>query len=90
MVAAKWRDKYGEEPRFREPVTLAAVFHYADKRMGDTDHLLTALMNALNGLAWTDDSWVWDMHVRKVPNSGAEGVEIRVARLGTDNLAQRS
>jgi Holliday junction resolvase RusA-like endonuclease len=47
------------------PVVLGVNFYLGNKRRVDCDNLLKALKDALNGVAWGDDSQVVELHASK-------------------------
>lgn len=52
---------------------------YADKRRRDLDNGAKAILDALNGLVYVDDSQIDDLRVRRV--AGEVGVTVRVYAL---------
>ena len=59
------------------PVKLYIEFGLTNKRKNDVDNMLKPLLDALNGIFYTDDSLVYDLHVRKfVTDSNYINIEI--------------
>ena len=68
------------------PMAIDVTMHLPDVPEGkeirnDADNILKVLLDALNGIAWEDDSQVMDIHVRKVMGSTASRIEVRVMRM---------
>ncbi len=74
--------------QIREPlegdIGIEMWFFFADRRRRDWDNIAKAVCDALNGVAYTDDSQITDAIVRKrMCGSGRERVEIVVGTLDT-------
>lgn len=72
----------GLEPTAR-PVGLALAFRSAHPRQrrngrADIDNLVKTILDALNGIAWVDDSQVEEIHARLRRSSPTPGTDIRV------------
>ena len=69
---------------FEGPVCLVLGFAFTDKRKRDLDNLAKAVMDALNGAAWLDDSQIVDLHIRKshTDNAEWEGVKVEISDVG--------
>lgn len=59
------------------PVVLTASF-YRPRRVGDTDNMLKVLQDALNGVAWEDDSQVTEIHAYRMDDKENPRVVVRV------------
>lgn len=60
------------------PVRLTIHFHRADLRQCDIDNLTKTVMDALNGIAYTDDHLVVEFHGYKAIGVGKDAAETRV------------
>jgi len=60
-------------------IALALVFRLPDRRRRDVDNLAGAIMDALNGVLWRDDSQIVRLSVEKhiAPKGDWTGVEVR-------------
>jgi len=61
---------------FTAPVALFVRVRYPDNRRRDGDNVLKAAMDALNGIAYADDSLVVDGRFRLIRGSADPGVDI--------------
>ena len=79
LVAWKWREQHGADVPFKNgPVSLKAVFYYADRRAPDTDNLVKLICDSLNGIAWNDDRQVVEIYARKILGAEVEGVDLEI------------
>lgn len=53
---------------------------YRKRRHGDLDNILKALLDALNGVAYRDDSQVVEIHAQRFDDPRAPRVEIMVTQ----------
>ena len=58
------------------PARVELEFHLPDHRRVDVDNLSKAVLDALNGIAWDDDTQVTDLHVLKVIDKASPGVVV--------------
>ncbi len=62
---------------------LAIEVHvYRPRKAGDLDNTLKVLCDALNGIAWRDDSQVVEIHAYRGDDKADPRVELRVWQLG--------
>lgn len=61
-------------------VTVRFVFD--DNRSRDVDNCLKAVMDGLNGVAWTDDSQVTETHASKTVEPGRARTEVTIEIIG--------
>lgn len=64
-------------------VSVSLVWYRA-KRQGDLDKRLGILLDALQGLAYENDSQVIELHARRDEDADRPRVEVTVTDLGTD------
>jgi hypothetical protein len=57
-------------PPFEGRVGVDIKFYQQSKRAKDVDNMVKLVLDALNGVAWVDDSQVDVIHVRRVFNAG--------------------
>ena len=55
----------GKCPHYRGPVELEVVCYFTDRRRRDLDNVLKAVADALNGVAYGDDSQIVRAEVRR-------------------------
>lgn len=62
----------------KKPKALKSTYHV---KRPDTDNLIKALLDALNGVAWLDDSQIWNIHAQKVyvKEVTQQGTEVTIA-----------
>ena len=67
-------------PRHEGPLRVLMSFLMPTRRRVDLDNLCKAVMDALNGKAWSDDGQVFDLAALKVlgVDPGTEGVEVTI------------
>jgi crossover junction endodeoxyribonuclease RusA len=85
-IAAQWKHPViGDGPvlvrlLFLLPRLKTVVRKYpTGKREGDVDKLLRAILDAMTGVAYADDSQVVDAHARKEYTDGETGVWVHVS-----------
>lgn len=62
-----------------KPVKVILLFLLKDRRRRDLDNLSKAVLDALNGVAWKDDTQVVDLHILKaVSKTPGVWIEIEV------------
>lgn len=59
------------------PVALSVAL-YRPRRAGDADNALKALLDALNGLLWVDDSQIVEIHLWRRDDKARPRVEVLV------------
>jgi len=52
-------------PMIDGPCNVSLVFRLNHKRRVDLDNLSKAVLDGCNGIIWTDDKWVTELHLRK-------------------------
>jgi len=67
------------------PVALVANM-YRPARRGDLDNTLKVLGDALNGLAWVDDSQVVEIHAYRHDDKANPRAEVEVRTLGVEGI----
>jgi crossover junction endodeoxyribonuclease RusA len=55
-----------------------SIWLYRPRRTGDADNALKALLDALNGILWLDDSQVVELHLYRLDDKNNPRVELRV------------
>lgn len=60
------------------PLRVTLDFRRADRRRADWDNLAKAVTDALNGVAWNDDSQIVEAHVRKIVDRANPGVTVGI------------
>lgn len=81
-----WKDQVGQ--LVEGPVWLSVVLTPPDKRRRDLDnHCGKALLDALKGLAYEDDSQIWRLHGEWARTTGGERI---YAQPGSLAIALRS
>jgi Holliday junction resolvase RusA-like endonuclease len=63
------------------PVALFCTL-YRPRRAGDADNALKALLDALNGLLWVDDSQIEELHLWRRDDKARPRVELVVRECG--------
>ena len=61
---------------------VASVVVYRARRAGDLDNSLKVLLDALNGIAFEDDSQVVEIHARREEDPANPRVEVQIEPLG--------
>lgn len=69
------------EPVMQGPV-IVRIMVYRKRRHGDLDNILKALLDALNGVAYRDDSQVVEIRAQRFDDPCAPRVEIMVTQPG--------
>ncbi len=64
-----------------EPLRVELRFHAKDKRRVDVDNLAKLVLDAMNGVAWRDDSQIVFLAVEKHVDAEDPRTEIRVETL---------
>jgi Holliday junction resolvase RusA-like endonuclease len=72
-------------PLLAGPVALIAHL-YRPQRSGDLDNRLKVLGDALNGVAWSDDSQVVEIHAYRHDDKARPRVEVDVRSLGAEGM----
>jgi Holliday junction resolvase RusA-like endonuclease len=67
-------------PVLEGPITFGARFYRADRRRLDLDNLLKAVLDALTGCVWADDSQVLRFSEVSLRRDPEERTEVRVWR----------
>lgn len=61
-----WAAKAAKVPRFDGPVTVKMdIYLLKYGKEGDIDNMQKTILDALNGIAWSDDRQVFEVHARK-------------------------
>ena len=71
------RFEYKQEP-YRGPVVVRLVFYMANRRRRDLDNLSKAVLDALNGIVWVDDTQVEALHLYKFTDADDPRVVVHV------------
>jgi len=66
---ARWPD--GEQPFSSSIQITVTYFHEGDSIRLDNDNMIKPIQDALNGLAYSDDRFITDTHLRKTRIDGA-------------------
>ena len=64
------------------PVCLAIALYFPDRRRRDLDNAAKAVMDALNGVGYRDDSQVQTLHVTRAIDAANRRVEIAISPTG--------
>lgn len=64
-----------------DPVAVSITFRLPDRRRRDLDNLAKTVLDALNGVAWADDSQIHTLHLRKTIDRADPCTLIRVTTL---------
>lgn len=80
--AVAWSAKVAGVRPMEGEVEFAAVVRMPDRRRADADNILKGLLDALNGVAWRDDSQVTRLTMEVVRGAG-------VAEAGADIVIMR-
>lgn len=59
------------------PVVASLTF-YRPRKTGDLDNALKVILDALNGIAWEDDSQIVEIHARREDDKSRPRVEVHV------------
>lgn len=64
--------------------SLAVVldFYLPDRHRRDSDNLSKAVLDAMNGIVYQDDTQIDDLHIRKFYNDPRIGVSITINEIG--------
>lgn len=74
-------------PLLAGPVVLVAHL-YRPQKSGDLDNRLKVLGDALNGVAWADDSQVVEIHAYRHDDKARPRVEVEVRAMGVEGVLQ--
>jgi len=66
------------EPRAKPALLVVHVQLFRPMRRGDIDGPVKALFDALNGIAWEDDSQVVELHLRRGDDKERPRVEVSI------------
>lgn len=69
--------------RLDGPVAVAMRIHLPDARARDVDNIAKSILDALNGVAYADDSQVCDLHATKAIDRARPRVEVTVTAIET-------
>ena len=75
--AIGWKAKAEGVQLLTGNVKVNLLFLLKDRRRRDSDNLSKAVLDALNGIAWVDDTQVTDLHILKSLSS-TPGVAIEI------------
>ena len=77
--ALKWeiKSQWHKEP-LDEDVCLNIIFYFGNKRKNDIDNLLKCLLDSAEGILFTDDSLVTELHCYKEYDKENPRVEVTV------------
>jgi crossover junction endodeoxyribonuclease RusA len=73
--------------RIDGPVKLSVSFWCQDARRRDLDNLVKSIKDALNGVAWQDDSQVVELHATKGIDRDYPRVFIRIESIDSERSA---
>lgn len=73
-----WRAKEAKLEKWDGRITLYCDFGLRTKRRVDLDNLVKAVMDALTGIAWDDDSQVTCLYASKHHRPGSPGVDVTI------------
>lgn len=89
-----WRDKAHWYLRLAGIVQVldgpvaVSVIAYRPRRRGDIDNLAKAILDGLNGFAYTDDAQVVYLSMTRYDDARNPRVLVRVSRVGSDTLGR--
>jgi crossover junction endodeoxyribonuclease RusA len=89
-----WRDKAHWYLRLAGIVQVldgpvaVSVLAYRPRRRGDIDNLAKAILDGLNGFAYTDDAQVVYLSMTRYDDARNPRVLVRVSRVGSDTLGR--
>jgi crossover junction endodeoxyribonuclease RusA len=72
------------KPKTNGPIKLELEFHFKDRRIRDVDNYQKALIDALKGVLFEDDSQIFFLSASKTLKT-AEKTVIRVSSIELDN-----
>lgn len=75
-IATAYRAQGG--PLFTGPVAVYVWCYRGDRRRVDCDNLLKCCMDALNDVAWRDDTQIVELHAWKGSDPGNPRLEIEI------------
>ena len=79
-LAGAWRREFGDDIIFvNENVEVKVEFFFRNSHGADVDNLLRRCLNALNGLAWSDDAQVVKVTAERIHNAERSGVRIEIS-----------
>ena len=58
---------------------LVSIHAFRPQRRGDLDNTAKAILDALNGIAWEDDSQIIELHLYRADDKARPRVEIEVS-----------
>lgn len=64
--------------RLAGPLSVSAAFYLGNARRVDLDNLWKGVSDALNGVAWEDDSQLVEVHLSKAIDRASPRIEVRV------------
>lgn len=71
-IQKKFKERYPEHTPVECKVQVRMRFRIARETRRDVDNLIKIPLDALNGLAWKDDSLVYKLTVEKLPSKDKE------------------
>ena len=87
-----YRDRQGYralEQRVRPQAgpLVVSIWAYRPRRVGDLDNTAKAVLDALKGVAWADDSQIVELHLHRRDDKARPRVEIEVENIQGENHA---
>ncbi len=74
--------------RVQDGPLCVSIWAYRPRRSGDVDNVAKAILDALKGVAWADDSQITELHLYRRDDKARPRVEIQVAPAqGEDHAA---
>jgi Holliday junction resolvase RusA-like endonuclease len=69
-------------PPVDEPVGVALHFDCTSRRRNDVDNLAKLVLDAANGIVWTDDRHVAELHVTRTQGAATPRVQLQAWLIG--------
>jgi Holliday junction resolvase RusA-like endonuclease len=77
-IATACRDAMKGRPPYDGPVELACLFEQRNRRVADTDNLVKAISDAIEGIAFTNDRHVSRIRAGRVAGADVDRVSVAV------------
>jgi Holliday junction resolvase RusA-like endonuclease len=72
------REHYPDAICHNEPVKLYIEFRHADRRARDLDNMNKLLLDALQGILYTNDKLIYELHTRKFIDQEFDCIRIEI------------